>query len=152
MKLLTGYTLAIVLCSQAYAQPVTIPRCDAAPVIDGRLDEECWNAAAKLDSFVQIRPGDNTPPSRNTVVLLAYDAQALYIGVRADDDPSRVRATVAKRDDILSDDRVVFYLDTFDDRQRAYVIAFNPLGIQQDGIYTEGREVDYSADLVMQSK
>lgn len=151
MKYLTGYALALALCSHAYGQ-VTIPRCDAPPVIDGQLDDACWSAAAKLDAFVQIRPGDNTPPSRNTIVLLAYDAQALYIGVRADDDPSRIRATLAKRDDILNDDHVVFYLDTFDDRQRAYVLAFNPLGIQQDGIYTEGREIDYSADLVMQSK
>ena len=150
MKRLASYASAFAFCAHAYA--VTIPRCDAPPVIDGRLDESCWSAAAKLDAFVQIRPGDNTPPSRNTVVLLAYDAQALYIGVRANDEPSQIRATVAKRDDILNDDRITFYLDTFDDRQRAYVIAFNPLGIQQDGIYSEGRDIDYSADLVMQSK
>jgi hypothetical protein len=36
---------------------------------------------------------------------------------------------------------VVFYLDTFDDRRRAYVFWFNPLGIQADGLYTEGTVV-----------
>jgi hypothetical protein len=101
---------------------------------------------------VQTKPGDNAPPPRATEVLLAYDAQALYIGIRAADDPAKVRATVARRDDVLDDDHVVLYLDTFDDRRRAYVLIFNPLGIQQDGIYTEGREIDYSVDVVMQSK
>ncbi len=131
---------------------VVIARCETAPVIDGSLDDACWRAAAKLDGFVQTKPGDNTKASRDTEILLAHDANALYIGVRAADDPSRVRATVARRDDVLDDDHVILYLDTFDDRRRAYVLILNPLGIQQDGIYTEGREIDYSVDLVLQSK
>jgi hypothetical protein len=153
MRHLAGYVTLFLLSAVAAAQPpVTVPRCAEPPVIDGRLDEGCWSSAAALGGFVQTKPGDNAPPSRATSVLLAYDAQALYIGIRASDDPSKVRATVARRDDVLDDDHVVLYLDTFDDRRRAYVLIFNPLGIQQDGIYTEGREIDYSVDVVMQSK
>ncbi len=145
--------LALVVCAAAEARPpVVLAHCTDAPDIDGRLEETCWSAAASLDGFVQTKPGDNTPASRKTEVLLAYDARSLYIAIRAADDPSRVRATVARRDDVLDDDHVVLYLDTFDDRRRAYVLIFNPNGIQQDGIYTEGREIDYSVDLVMQSK
>lgn len=124
----------------------------AATLIDGRLDEAQWKSAEVLSGFVQVRPGDNAPPSRETTVLLAWDENALHIGIRAEDDPSKVRATVARRDDVLADDYVTLYLDTFDDRRRAYVLTFNPLGIQQDGIYTEGRGIDYSADLVLESK
>jgi hypothetical protein len=124
----------------------------AAIGVDGRLDEPQWKAAETLSGFVQIRPGDNAPPSRQTTVLLSWDANALYIGIRAKDDPAKVRATVARRDDVLADDTVTLYLDTFDDHRRAYVLTFNPLGIQQDGIYTEGRGIDYSADLVLESK
>src|SRR5262249_16358627 len=68
------------------------------------------------------------------------------------DAPNRVRATIAKRDDVLGDDHVRIYLDTFDDQRRAYVLIFNPLGVQQDGILTEGSDPDYSLDIVMQSK
>ncbi len=124
----------------------------AALQIDGRLDEPQWKDAEVLSGFVQIRPGDNAPPSRETTVLLSWDANALHIGIRAADDPAKVRATVARRDDVLADDYVTLYLDTFDDHRRAYVLTFNPLGIQQDGIYTEGRGIDYSADLVLESK
>ena len=124
----------------------------ASMQIDGRLDESHWKNAEVLSGFVQIRPGDNAPPSRETTVLLTWDANALHIGIRAVDDPAKVRATVARRDDVLADDTVTLYLDTFDDHRRAYVLTFNPLGIQQDGIYTEGRGIDYSADLVLESK
>src|SRR3990170_4704832 len=154
MKSLAGYTLAaLFVCVAADARPaVEVSRCAEPPVVDGRLDDSCWILAAKLDGFVQTKPGDNSAPSRATEVFLAYDAHALYVGIRAADDPSRVRATVARRDDVLDDDHVLLYLDTFNDRRRAYVLIFNPLGIQQDGIHTEGREIDYSVDLVMQSK
>ena len=153
MRRIAGYILFLLPAVALAQPPVTVPRCVEPPVIDGRLDEACWSAAVALSGFVQTKPGDNTPPSRETAVLLSYDAQALYIGVRAADDPAKIRATVARRDDVLDDDHVVLYLDTFDDRRRAYVLIFNPLGIQQDGIFTEGREeIDYSVDVVMQSK
>jgi hypothetical protein len=131
---------------------VSIPFVDQAPFIDGVLDERAWQAAAVLDGFVQTRPGDNTPPSKPTFVLLAYDARALYLGVRAIDDPAAVRATLARRDDILQDDHVRLFLDTFNDRRRAYLLVFNPFGVQQDGIWTEGADPDYSFDVVMESR
>ena len=134
------------------APPIRIPRLAARPVIDGRLDEEVWQQAVTLRDFYQTQPGDNSDPSRATEVLLAYDERHLYIAFRAFDDPRQVRATVARRDAVLDDDNVRIYLDTFNDRRRAYVLVFNPLGVQQDGIMTEERGEDYSVDLLMESK
>jgi hypothetical protein len=74
------------------------------------------------------------------------------VGVRAIDEPRSVRATLARRDDILADDHVRVFFDTFQDQRRAYLLAFNPLGIQQDGIWIEGAELDYSVDVVMESR
>jgi len=122
------------------------------PTIDGMLDDAVWQRAARLTDFVQTQPGDNTRPTRGTEVLFGYDAHALYIGVLAADEPGKVRATVAKRDDVLNDDHVRVFLDTFNDRRRAYLLVFNPLGVQQDGIWTEGRDPDYSVDVIMDPK
>jgi hypothetical protein len=146
--------LAVIFATETLAAvpAITVPACAQAPVIDGLLDDACWQSAAPLTGFVQIRPGDNAAPSRATSVRLARDADTLYIAVRASDDPSQVRATVARRDNVLADDTITLYLDTFDDHRRAYVLTFNPLGNQQDGVYTEGREIDYSLDLVLRSK
>ena len=132
--------------------PVTIPKFETPPIIDGKLDEEVWQKAVVLKDFYQIQPGDNTPPSKPTEVLLGYDAKFLYIAFKATDEPDKVRATVAKRDNIFQDDYVGFFLDTFNDQRKAFEVFFNPLGIQADGILTEGRGEDFSIDMLMDSK
>jgi hypothetical protein len=135
------------------ASPVAIPLVEAAPVIDGRLDDAAWKSAAVLKDFVQIQPGDNTSPLKPTEVMLAYDAKTLYIAFHCVEDPDKVRATLSRREAYFaSDDYVVFYLDTFNDKRRAFVFVLNPLGIQGDGIFTEGRGEDYSIELVWESK
>lgn len=118
---------------QARTQPVTLRHFVVPPSIDGYLEDSVWHAAALLSDFVQTFPGDNIAPTFPTEVLLGYDDATLYIGIHATDAPDRVRATIAKRDDILNDDNIQIYLDTFNDRRRAYLLIFNPLGIQQDG-------------------
>jgi hypothetical protein len=135
------------------ADPVRPARFAQAPVIDGRLDEEIWSTAARLDAFHQVQPGDNLEPSQQTEVLIGYDRKAIYLAFRAHDTSGRVRATLARRDAIDDDDAVGVYLDTFHDRRRAYYIFFNPHGIQADGIYSEGKpEPDLTVDLVIDSK
>ncbi|MEW6734263.1 MAG: DUF5916 domain-containing protein [Acidobacteriota bacterium] len=134
------------------SQPVPISRFDKPPVIDGRLDEDVWKNARLLKDFYQISPGDNIAPSQPTDVLIGYDAKFLYIAFRAYDEPGKVRATVAKRDGIFDDDNVGVYLDTFNDQRRSYEFFFNPLGVQADGVLTEGRGEDFSVDIVMESK
>lgn len=134
------------------ASPVSVPKIGAGVAVDGRLDEEAWKNAAVFKDFYQTYPGDNTAPSRPTEVLMMYDEKHLYLGFKCWDEKDKVRATVAKRDAVFGEDNVRIWLDTYNDQRRAYVFGFNPLGIQQDGIYTEGRGADFSVDIVMESK
>lgn len=135
------------------SQPVRVPRFDKALVIDGKLDDEAWKQAAVFKDFLQTKPGDNIAPSKPTEARIGYDSKTLYFAFRCFDEPDKIRATVAKRDDVFSDDNIRILLDTFNDQRRAYVLGWNPFGIQQDGILTEGEdEADYSIDIVMDSK
>lgn len=134
------------------AAPVRLARFERPPVIDGRLDDADWQGAAVLKDFYQTQPGDNIQSTQPTELLLGYDAKFLYVAFRAHDEAGKVRATVAKRDSVLEDDNVRIILDTFNDQRRAYVMVFNPLGVQQDGILTEERGEDFSVDIVMESK
>ena len=139
-----------------------IPRIDAEAQVDGRLDEEVWSRAARLDGFSQYFPVDGRPAEQRTTVLAWYSPRALHFGIVAHaTNPGAVRATLAERDNIGSDDRVVIYLDTFDDRRRAYLFGVNPLGVQLDGVLTEGSgnagggfggSTDYSPDFVFASR
>lgn len=132
--------------------PMNIPKIGSSPMIDGRPDEEVWKQAAVFKDFYQTYPGNNTAPSKNTEFYMMYDEKHLYVAWKCWDDKDEIRATVAKRDNVFAEDNVRMWLDTYNDRRRAYVIGFNPLGIQADGIFTEGQGADFSVDIVMESK
>lgn len=134
------------------ASPVKITKFSSSPVIDGKLDDEMWKSSQVLKDFYQTSPGDNVPASKPTEVMLGYDERFFYIAFRCFDERDKIRATVAKRDNVFGEDNVRVWLDTYNDQRRAYVLGFNPLGIQQDGIFTEGRGADFSVDIVMESK
>ncbi len=134
------------------ANPVTIPKIESALKIDGNPDEEIWKTAAVFKDFYQTFPGDNIEPSRPTEVMMMYDEKHLYMAFKCWDEKDKIRATVAKRDGVFGEDNVRVWLDTYNDQRRAYILGFNPLGIQQDGIYTEGQGADFSVDIVMESK
>ncbi len=125
--------------AQAPAPSVAIPRIEAGTSVDGLLDEPAWSQAARLDGFYQYRPVDSRPAEDSTVVLLWYSPDAIHVGILAyDREPGSVRATLSDRDNIGSDDQVTIFLDTFNDRRRAYFFGVNPLGVQDDGMRTEG--------------
>lgn len=144
-------------------QPVaTIPRVETDVRIDGRLDEPAWSQAARLTGFRQYQPVDGRPAEERTEVLVWYSPRAIHFGIVAHArDPRTIRATVADRDEIGRDDRVTIYLDTFDDRRRAFFFAVNPLGVQADGVRSEGAvsagrlfggEADFSPDFHFDSR
>ncbi|HMJ08992.1 MAG TPA: DUF5916 domain-containing protein [Pyrinomonadaceae bacterium] len=134
------------------ANPVTVPKMGLPIVIDGKPDEEAWKDAAVFKDFYQTAPGDNVAPSKPTEVRMMYDEKYLYVSFKCWDEKDKIRATVAKRDEVFGEDNVRMWLDTYNDRRRAYVFGFNPFGVQQDGIYTEGQGADFSVDIVMESK
>jgi hypothetical protein len=134
------------------AQPVRMVRFDKPPVIDGKLDDEVWQQAKLLKDFYQVQPGDNIAPSKPTEVMLGYDSKFLYVAFHCYDEPDKVRANIPKRDNIFDDDYVGILFDTFNDHRKAYEFDFNPLGVQADGIWTDGQNEDFNPDIVMESK
>ena len=131
---------------QAHQIDVRIPRLDGDAVIDGRLDDAVWAQAARLSGFSQYRPVDGRPAEDSTVILVFYSPTAIHFGIRAYEEHGNVvRATLADRDNIAADDRIQILLDTYDDRRRALLFAVNPLGVQQDGVQSEGFDPSQSA-------
>lgn len=72
------------------------------PVIDGRLDEAAWAGAAVVKDLTQAYPNEGTPPSARTEVRLLFDADYVYIGVRAfDAEPEQIIAKERQRDIVM---------------------------------------------------
>jgi hypothetical protein len=132
-----------------------IPRVDEPPRLEwfiGVANGAAERRGSPVVDFRQREPGDGTPVSQSTTAFLSYDDRHLYVVFVCKDDPTAIRANVTRREDIGGDDAVALYLDTFHDRQRAYLFMVNPLGIQLDGIVTEGQSWDYTFDAVWESE
>lgn len=163
MKCFWAIAIAICCCIYGFAQgtgplvkvkrePVTVPKFASPPVIDGKLDDEIWKQAAVLKDLIQTSPGDHIPASKPTEVYLGYDEKHLYVAFKCWDERDKIRASVVERDDVFGEDNVRFWLDTYNDTRRAYIFGLNPLGIQMDGIETEGQGADFDVDILFDSK
>ena len=126
-----------------------IPVVDAVPEIEALAQGAVPSGALALQNFVQREPGDGIPISQTTDAWIAHDGSTLHVVfVCRDADPSAVRAHLARREAIATDDQVGILLDTFFDRRRAYLFLANPRGIQSDALLTDGQLDDFSFDAV----
>ncbi len=166
MRTIAGFlflltALALPAGAEAQQQPaqaevtsrLTIPRVATAPTLEDYLDGVPRPDEAAVTQFFQREPGDGVPSSQPTEAYLSYDSENLYvIFVARDAEPRRVRANMTKREAMMGDDLVGVILDTFHDRHRGYEFIVNPLGIQLDGMYTEGQSDDFSFDTLWRSE
>ena len=126
-------------------------RVSTAPLIDGVLDDTAWQEARELSGFRTFIPDFKKDLSEKTSAFMAYDAENLYFAFRCQDrTPDRIKASMASRDTIMTDDFVCVNLDSFNDQQALYAFYVNPLGIQADSRFASNSE-DFSADFVWSS-
>ena len=121
--------------------PFEVPRATGEITIDGIIDEAAWDDALKLELNYEVRPGENIKPQVETRVFITYDTTHILVAFRAfDPEPDKIRARYRDRDNMHGDDSVGITIDTFNDQRRAYEFLVNPLGVQTDGIYSEGNK------------
>jgi hypothetical protein len=124
----------------------------AGPIrVDGVLDDAGWEGAARVREMVEFQPREGATPPVETEVWVTYDATHLYIAFQAfDDDPARIRATLAARNQVWSDDFVGIVLDPHGDANRGYFFFSNPLGVQMDAQVTPQGD-DFAIDYIYQT-
>ena len=111
----------------------TCPATDAAPKIDGVLDDPCWKNAAHLDNFILY---DGPDPAKNqTDVYITRDDKALYIAARChDSDMAHLKGDCQTRDgQVFSDDEIEVFLSPFKDGKDYYQFAVNLVATKFDG-------------------
>jgi hypothetical protein len=121
----------------------------AAITLDGVLTEDIWRAAPAASDFVQAEPHEGQPATERTDVRVAFDREALYLGVRCfDATPSALIVNDIRKDFTAGDqDSFEVLLDTFADRRNGFVFVVNPAGAKSDAqIANEGRDVNTSWD------
>ena len=135
----------------AQVRDLEIPRLTARPKLDDFLHGASRADMKRVDDFRQQNPGDGTPVSLRTTAFLGYDDTNFYAVFVCESPTSQTRARMARREDVLSDDTVGLFLDTFHDRRHGYEFFVNPYGIQADALLTDGRNDEFSFDTLWSS-
>jgi outer membrane protein insertion porin family len=115
-----------------------LPRIEVAktldpPKIDGRLDDNSWKNASKIESFVWA--DGIGKPNEATEAYLLWDDQNLYIGVRCfESNMDNVKITHTEGDEWLwEDDDIQILIDpTPNNIMDYYHIIVNPIGVVFD--------------------
>jgi uncharacterized protein DUF5916 len=143
-------SLGIGAADAATRESLTIARTETAPALAGY--EHVARDLGRVSDFRQREPNDGDPATFGTVADVTFDRDTLYVTFICQENPASVRAHLSRRDDISGDDYVAVALDTFHDGRHAYVFKANALGVQRDGIITEGDDDDYSFDAVWEAE
>lgn len=125
---------------------VVLPRVESAPVIDGKMNDDCWKRATIIEQFVATKGFAATPPLRyglhypleRTELRLCYDDKAFYAYMRSyEEHMPMLRMNIDKRDAATwKDDCIEFFFDPGLTRNRAYHLIFNPVPALYDALET----------------
>jgi hypothetical protein len=120
---------------------------DVPPVIDGRLDDAAWQHAPVYERFAQFLPIDRQPARWRTTVQVLVTSDALVFGIRAwDPEPGRIRAPLARRDQVKADqDFVSVFIDPVGHRRTAQYVRVNPAGALEDGQFSAEEDSEDTA-------
>jgi hypothetical protein len=125
-------------------------RAQAAPEIDGRLDEPNWRAASWSEDFIDI-VGDARPAPRwRTRVKMLWDDDYLYVGAEMEEPD--LWATLTERDAVIyRDNDFEVFIDPDGDTHNYYELEINAFGTVWDLFlnkpYRDGGKADTSWDI-----
>ena len=133
---------------------VTAVRTDTPPVLDGLVNEPEWQKAPAVLDFTQFDPNEGSLPTEQTSVRVLYDDRALYVGVICyDARPQLIVHQLTRRDRSSEADRFTVMIDSYHDRQTAFVFSANVSGVQSDGVLSQdGAVYDVTLDMVWSVK
>ena len=139
----TAVTVAIVLLSSsAHAQTTTrgetyaIARAAGPIVIDGKIDDEGWRDAVRIEHWYEINPGDNIEPPVKNVAYLTYDDKFFYAAFEFEDpNPKAIIAPFGDHDALQNNsDYGGIFLDTRNEGHTAYEFQVTAHNIQFDAV------------------
>jgi hypothetical protein len=123
---------------------------EAAPAIDGRLDDAVWALAPAATEFTQTRPAAGQPATERTEARIVYDGGAVYVAMRAyDPSPDSIASQLGRRDaGNLYSDWLHVVLDSYHDRRSGYRFSVNPRGVKLDAFHFDDGNEDDTWDAV----
>ena len=112
--------------SVSNARRYTCKRTDKKPIIDGRLNDPCWEKASWSELFVDIEGEGKPKPLYDTRMKMAWDDKHLFVAAQLSE--PHIWGTLKKHDQIVfHDNDFEIFIDPNDDCREYYEIEINAL-------------------------
>ncbi len=122
------------------------------PVIDGRLDDECWKKGTWAGDYTQFIPNEGAKPTWPTEINIQYDDRYIYVAIRAyDGEPEKILRLPGMRDE-FSGDMVGVNFDSNRDYRTGYEFNLSAWGQKVDLILSNPENVNTNWNAVWKGK
>jgi len=151
-KTLVILSMLIVLLTAASAQTIErkqykASKISTAPIINGILDDDVWQAGEWADDFIQHEPYNGAKASQRTDFKILFDEDNLYVAIKAfDTAPDSIVNRMTRRDQV-DGDLVAIILDSYHDLRTAFTFGVSSAGVKYDLMFSnDGQNEDETWD------
>ena len=132
-----------------------IERTQAAPIIDGKMEDDCWKNRTFGTHFVCMDPdnGKPIPEGFRTEWRAVYDNNAVYFIIKMyDPAPDSILKQLSIRDDLekTNTDQIGIWINPYNDGQTDFNFSVSAAGVQRDAKYYS-EDIDNNWDMVWES-
>jgi len=138
----------------AVKQPVytTSRLTGAKPVIDGKLDDDCWKSGTWAGDYTQYIPDEGAKPTYPTEMNIQYDDKNLYIAFRAfDGEPDKILRLAGVRDEMVGDMLGITF-DSYRDYRTGFEFTMTAWGQKTDLVLYNPSGFDLNWNAVWKGK
>jgi hypothetical protein len=122
------------------------------PVIDGKLDDECWKKGTWAGDYHQFIPDEGAKPTHPTEMNLQYDDKNIYVAFRAfDPEPDKIHRYAGVRDEIVGD-MVGVNFDSYRDYRTGFEFTITAWGQKVDLVLFNPNNWDFNWNAVWKGK
>ena len=122
------------------------------PVIDGKLDDECWKKGTWAGDYHQFIPNEGVKPTYPTELNIQYDDKYLYVAFRAfDGEPDKIVKMSGVRDETVGD-MVGITLDSYRDYRTGFEFTITAWGQKVDLVLFNPMNWDFNWNAVWKGK
>jgi hypothetical protein len=122
------------------------------PVIDGKLNDECWKKGTWAGNYHQWMPNEGAKPTYPTALNIQYDDKYLYVAIRAfDGEPKKIIRRSGLRDEQVGD-MVGVTFDSYHDYRTGFEFSVTSWGQKIDVILYNPFNFDFNWDAVYKVK
>ena len=122
------------------------------PVVDGKLNDACWQTVEWAGDFIQWIPKEGAAPSYPTFLKILYDDKNIYVAIRAfDGEPDKISRKAGRRDEVTGD-MVGVCFDSYHDHRTGFEFDLSAAGQKTDMMLTNPMNGDNNWNAVWTGK